>query len=203
MVKGEFGAHGDQKKSNVGAGMRLRRVAPLIAITLLAGCLQPPFGPSEGGLKYTDNRTITHRSLECTNDHYNYFNWFVVDSLTQDYDAPTVLTHSQLTPNPCGGEGGDDDIQWFAAPQSTFSTPTTRGDWICQTSSGTSSNNCQRGRMRFSEYYLPSGDASNMVCHEIGHAVGFQHGDTGLSCMDGGNTGTTDTYMRNRINGHY
>ncbi len=182
----------------------MRTALAAAALVAVAGCdVAPPFGTSEGGTRFTDNRTITHRSLECTNAHYNFFNWFVVDSLNNDYKNVTVLTHTQLTPNACGGEGGNDDIQWYATPASTFSSPSVRGDWTCRTSSGTSSQNCQRGRMRFSEYYLPSGNPSNMVCHEIGHAVGFGHGTTGLSCMDGGNTGTTDTYMRNRIDAHY
>lgn len=193
-----------EKRSS--ARHRRMGVAVVALVGLGAACTgEPTFGPAAGGTKYTDNRTLTHRSIECNNSDYNFFNHFLVYTMIEDYD-PTVLTSQQLVPNPCG-DGTDnlnDDIYWFAVHDSEFSSPSVVGDYVCMSTAGTgSTEKCQRGRMRLDQAKNPGGDAWNLLCHEIGHAVGFADGTSGLSCMDGGNTGNVDSYMIGKINGYY
>lgn len=197
--------------------MRIRLVGLFVSLTvLMTSChaYPPPFGPNEvgnhntvSGLLFSDNSTLSWRSVECDNSAYLWFNFFMFYTMLTDVDA-TDLTSAEKTQNPCGSSTAhpNDDIFWFATPQSNFSTTSTLGDYTCMSQAGTSSLNCQRGRFRWLETMQGSSDNAthwNVACHEIAHTLGFQHGTTGLSCMDEGNTGDFDNYMNGRINAHY
>jgi len=78
------------------------------------------------------------------------------------------------------------------------------GAWLCLWST---LFECNRGRILLNQDMRTDGTSEaikwNTACHEIGHGVGFDHGDTGNNCMDGGGGRNLDAYMINQINGIY
>ena len=44
---------------------------------------------------------------------------------------------------------------------------------------------------------------NNLVCHEVGHSIGFGHGTAGDSCMSGGENNQLNHIEIGLINGHY
>ncbi len=183
--------------------MRFRRLVVLLlgGLVILTACQPPPFGPSEGGTRYTDNATVTHRSVECNNADFLHFNHYVHFTMLDDYN-PTDLTTKELTPGACLPAGLHDDIYWYATPGSSLGGSDVTGDYWCQVTSG--SDKCDKARVRFKEEMRTDGTSEavkwNTACHEVAHAIGFSHGDTGQSCMDGGDNGVLDDYMKGRIN---
>lgn len=178
----------------------------LLALPGIAGAADPyypPFGPNDGGTRFSDNSSLSWRSIECTDAHHLHFNHFVYYTMHDDF-GPTDLSLDEKPWRDCGSADSQDDIYWFATAQSNLSTSSTVGDWTCTNTSGVYF--CDSGRMRWSEStYSGATNATkwNIACHEIAHAVGFEHGSGGNNCMDGGNNGILDSYMRSKINDHY
>jgi len=50
---------------------------------------------------------------------------------------------------------------------------------------------------------MRSDNRLNAALHEIGHAIGFDHGTAANNVMDHGNNGKIDAYMKRRINSYY
>ncbi len=218
MIVAAEGAKMETRMSGARTGSRRssrsrRSVRTLVGVVLLlvlsvgdavpAYALAPPFEPNPSrSLYYSDNSVVSHRSVECNNADFLHFNHFMHFTYVYDVD-PTDLSHSEKTPRPCGTRDSQDDQYWYATAQSNFSTANAVGDWKCFWSSG---DKCNRGRIRLLETMRTgSSDATkwNVACHEVAHGLAFDHGDTGLSCMDNGGNGIFDTYMINKINGHY
>ena len=44
---------------------------------------------------------------------------------------------------------------------------------------------------------------NNLVCHELGHSIGFGDGTAGTSCMSGGDNNQLNLIEIQSINNHY
>lgn len=103
--------------------------------------------------------------------------------------------------------GGSSPIRQVPDPRPSA---VVHADAICKRWKNQSSGVCDQNRARFVEKLLtrkaPSHTATqlwNKICHEFGHAVGFGHGTSGRSCMDGGGNGTISWYEIQKVNGRY
>lgn len=152
-----------------------------------------------GGNGCTDNKLMTHRSIECNRYDFLRFNHFVYYTYKK-YASITNLSERQLSPRPCGSASKHDDVYWYATRQSNFSSSSSQGDYRCFRKNFR--NACDRGRIRFLETRVDRNNW-NLVCHEIGHHIGFSHGTSRQNCMDGGNNAVIDNNMRRRINSRY
>jgi hypothetical protein len=131
--------------------------------------------------------------------------------MENQYESKTDLMTTKLEARPCGSPDDEDDIYWYATPQKNFVSDNAVGDWICKKATGgrfpwSDDPICNRGRIRWAEEKFNEADDAkkwNIACHEIGHAVGFSHGDTGNNCMDEGDNGIIDQHMIDEINNYY
>ncbi len=168
----------------------------------LAGSNRPPFGPPfESGQGYTDDRNFSFTSIESNEGDYYLFLGHMHASMYDDYGAQTVISAHDYYRTYYTWI----DIEWFLTAQSNLDDETVAADITCARWSNQTAYKCDQFRMRVSERNRTASNATldNIACHEIAHGVGFDHGDTGQSCIDEGNNGIITWYEIGKINGHY
>lgn len=158
-------------------------VAVFVVILITAvGLGPPPAAAHEFNLIRMDDRTFEFSSDEDNDDHFLFWNHFVHYQNFNEYDFRTDLYGREVCRH-CWNDGTD--IVWFAAPFAPKPDGSiVAGDETCRKSFPPPNVRCDRARVRFNEGLTRtiSGDAGfSLACHEVGHAVGFDHSSEG--CM--------------------
>ncbi|GAA3255811.1 hypothetical protein ACFO1B_46915 [Dactylosporangium siamense] len=177
--------------------------ATLMTMVALLFTAQPAEADWFGLLKVDEGgQNVTFASDEDNLDHRLYWNHFVHFEQYDQYGARTDLSVSELT---SGAWTNNTDIVWFAA-----SLPGINGDESCRVV--LSSGVCDRARIRFDETMtraVPDRMGWFLVCHEFGHAYGFEDYGNG-DCMAGSANpqsppadGTLSGHMIDHINAYY
>jgi len=175
--------------------------------TLSAG--RAPFGKNEGSLRVIERSTIRHRSIECTKGEWekaNHWMHFAFRKYTSETDLRFIdqgrTPVCSNDPVPYVNDSSYTNIYWYVAPSWRFSEPDkTVADTRCMRWYG---NVCLQYRIRWnSKLLMRSDNRLNAALHEIGHAIGFDHGTAANNVMDHGNNGKIDAYMKRRINSYY
>jgi hypothetical protein len=187
-----------------GTRQRAARWAACIGtvVALLAVFLPAPASAHSFGLRKMDNHAVDFASDEDNTDHHLYWNHFVHFQQFDQYDARTDLAMTEL---PRWGWNSFTDIVWFATPLA----PGVNGDEMCRLVRP--DGLCDRAVVRFDEDLtrdIPGYAGFFLVCHEFGHAYGFEH--MGEACMrDPWNPyvsqadGTLSDHMIGHINAWY
>jgi hypothetical protein len=159
--------------------------AVLVAILMTAVGLGPtPAAAHNFVLIKMDDRYMEFSSDEDNDDHFLFWNHFVYFQNFDEYDFRTDLYGIEVCRH-CWNDGTD--IVWFAWDLGVIDPVTglfKAGDETCGKSLPPPNQVCDRARVRFNENLSRtiSGDVGfSIACHEIGHAIGFDHSDEG--CM--------------------
>ena len=153
-----------------------------------------PFGVSLGGLRYANNSQHSYRTTE-TNilERYRWEHRFD-GAGGQDVYNPTDLNLAR----------GPDymlhpDFYWLVKTLHGHAA----GTYIC--TNPLSDTVCSTGRIVIADdaHNLSDLHQNNLVCHEIGHSIGFGHGTAGDSYMSGGDNNQLSTIEVGLINDHY
>jgi len=174
----------------------------------IADSPNPEWPSSNTSLGFTDDIDFNFISAESTTADHNEFHPIVAYLVDREWGDKTDLVDRDLgrdtTPSTWI------DVYWYMTPQSSFNNAAVAADTICRRWRNQSSRICDQNRVRFVEKLLtreaPSHTATqlwNTICHEFGHAVGFGHGTSVRSCMDGGNNGIISWYEIQRVNGRF
>ncbi len=176
----------------------------VIAGTAAAGTSDPEWPSSSASIGFTDDRDFNYTSTESNEADFWDFVEYVDYAMFDVWGALTDLSarskhrtfYSWI------------DIGWYMTDFGQGSN--VGGDTVCRAWRDRAAKICDRNRVRFSEDYLrrtPGSFATqqkrNVACHEAGHAVGFGHGDTARSCMDGGGNARISWYERSLVNARY
>jgi hypothetical protein len=181
---------------------KFRPTAVLLLIALLVA-LSPaqPAAAHYFGLIKMDDSVVDFGSDEDNLDHHLFWNHFVHFQMFDQYAARTDLSAVER----CQGcWTNSTDVVWFA----TGDIPSLNADEVCRATSG---GKCNRARVRFNQALtrqIPGDGGFFLACHEIGHALGFEHLSDG--CMydpvdphsppQGGNL---SSHMIDHINAQY
>lgn len=96
------------------------------------------------------------------------------------------------------------DVMWYVTPNSNMVRDGASGEVNCDIWTSTPGV-CDRFRFKINETTanMASHIKNNLVCHELGHTVGFGHGVVESSCMTGGDNSRLGWWEVNAINGRY
>ncbi len=144
---------------------------------------------------YANNKWHNWKTTESNSNHRNFWSGRFQSSASdggEDVYEPTDLSFTKVT-------GSTYDIYWYVTPISSGAA----GDALCTIPN--SDGTCSRWRIRIDEdaWDLTFLLEKNLVCHEVGHTVGFGHGSTQDSCMSSGDNNKLNTWEKDKINGHY
>jgi len=185
--------------------MSLRWCLFVAVCGLINGALILPAAAHDFGLIKADGAHFTYASDEDTNSDHNFFSQYVNDQNELEYEDRTDLN---MVRKARWDWNDTTDGVWFAT--SAANLDDAAGDEVCRKKSGWAWNRkCDRARIRFLEtaddLWWGTGEfISELVCHEFGHALGFEHRDS--ACMnDGlqGVSGTLNSHMINHVNDEY
>ena len=185
---------------------RAVRTASVLLLALVVLLLSPslvdaqyddsitPFGVNFGGTRYANGSYHTYRSTEI--DIVQRYRWeHRFDGAGgQDVYNPTNITLARTHYNII-----IPDFYWYVD-----SLPgTTVGYHICNIV--LTDSLCSNDTIVIADdaHNLSELLKNNLVCHEIGHSIGFGHGTSGSSCMSGGDNNQLNTIEVGLINGHY
>lgn len=160
-----------------------RLVAVFAAIVITAvGLGQAPASAHNFVLIRMDDNFMDYGSDEDNDDHFLFWNHFVHFQNFDQYDARTDLIAGEQCRH-CWNDATD--IVWFAAPFAPKPDGSiVAGDESCRKSFPPPNQVCDRARVRFNESLtrnLSDNASFSLACHEIGHAIGFDHSSEG--CM--------------------
>ena len=153
-----------------------------------------PFGVKLGGTRYANNSQHSYRSLE--DDILQRWRWeHRFDGAGgQDVYNPTDMNLARapdyaLFP----------DFYWLVetlhgATAGTYNCATPLSDSVCSSA---------RIVIADDAHQLSDLLQNNLVCHEVGHSIGFGHGTAGDSCMSGGDNNQLSHIEVGLINNYY
>ena len=174
------------------------------APTTAAGQSSPPSGADQRGWStfdapqgYADDSSHSHVSIESNSSDRNAWQWRFDGPGGEDNFEPTDLSFWKRS-----SYISWIDVYWYVTP----STPAgVAGDVLCKATK--SNNRCDRFRLRIAQSFSDSNASSllknNLVCHEVAHTVGFDHGWRGHSCMSGGDNNILSNDEIAAINARY
>ena len=153
-----------------------------------------PFGVSLGGQRYANGSHHSYRTTE-TNivERYRWEHRFDGAGGQDVYNQTDInlarARYTIVTP----------DFYWNVKPLSGA----TAGTYTCTVP--LSNFLCSTGRIVIGDdsHNLSELHQNNLVCHEIGHSIGFGHGTAGNSCMSNGENNQLNTIEIGLINNHY
>lgn len=153
-----------------------------------------PFGVSLGGQRYANGSEHSYRTLESDLTERNQWEPRFDGAGGQAVYNPTAITLTRaasyvLSP----------DLHWYV---SSLPGPTA-GTYNCFLP--LSDSVCTMGMIVIADDAHELSDLlqNNLVCHEVGHSIGFGHGSAGDSCMSGGENNQLSHIEVGLINGHY
>ena len=214
------GTHRDNVTRSLGtlpkSMKRTRRLVIVIVLGLSAALVwtgaaiadspNPEWPSSSSSLGYTDDRDFNRVSAESTYGDHTEFSPIVNYLVHREWGLRTDLSDRSLLRDTSPASWID--VYWYMTPGTNFSSAAVIGDTICKRWKSTKV--CDQNRVRFAERLLVRKSPTytttqkyQVVCHEFGHAVGFGHGTTGRSCMDGGGNGKISWYEIQKVNGRY
>ena len=150
------------------------------------------FAPHPSGHGYANNSNHRWATTESNSADRNEWLWRFRGPGGEYAVEPTDLTFSEWAVPETWL-----DVWWFVQTQ----TPAGKV-WCSHSHSGI----CNRFYLTISETAenLPSNIQNNLVCHELGHTIGFNDGGTlQTSCMTGGHTAKYNTAEINMINSRW
>lgn len=153
-----------------------------------------PFGVKLGGTRYANGRIHTYRTLESNLTERNQWEPRFDGAGGQDVYNPTDLSLTKAASNNL-----NPDIIWYVyslpgPTAGTYSCYLPLSDSICRTAIIVIADDAHE---------LPDLHQNNLVCHEVGHSIGFGHGTAGDSCMSGGENNRLNHIEVGLINSRY
>lgn len=191
--------HGDPKR---GAA----RMVGMLALALVGLLMLPslvsaqydegitPFGVLVGGTRYANNYSHSYRSTELDVTELNRWQPRFDGAGGQDVYNPTAIQLVRAADYALYS-----DFYWYVDGL----TIGTAGTYLCTLPQ--SDSVCSMGRIIIADdaHQLSDLLQNNLVCHEIGHSIGFGHGTSGTSCMSSGDNNLLNTIEIGLINQHY
>lgn len=179
------------------AGVGRRKLGALAALVGTLIVLSTASASASGGwptsfrAPFADSSVHTWVSTEGNVSERNFWTPRWTSGGENNYE-PTDLTFTKVS-----SYSSWTDIYWYVTNISAA------GDTTCMNWS--TSQMCEQFRVRIDTDAdnLPILQERNLVCHEIGHTVGFGHGTDHTSCMSGGNNNILGWWEVNLINGRY
>ena len=153
-----------------------------------------PFGVDVGGTRYANGSHHSYRSTE-TNISER-IQW------EHRFDGPggqDIYNQTDITLARARYEIVIPDFYWLVD-----SLPgAAAGTYICSLSA--SDKVCLNARIVIADdaHELSDLHQNNIVCHEIGHSIGFGHGTSATSCMSGGDNNQLNAIEIGLINNYY
>jgi len=161
-----------------------------------------PFGPS-GNATLANDARHSYVSIEPNKKERDLWQpIFRGPGGEQVYDHTDIELYESIISNHGTGEPPDVDVRWHVTPEAA-----SIGEYTCDHKG--SSGICISAQIRIHDdaYFYPGMTEllrNNLVCHELGHSVGFNDGGTSsTSCMTGGNNNKLDPYEIRAINLQY
>lgn len=154
-----------------------------------------PWGPTAGGTYFADDKYHTHVTIETNAADRTEWQWRFDSPGGEDNYEPTDLDFSKVA-----AYSASVDVYWYV----TSLDPMYAALYDCKAKS--SSTRCDRARIRINETAENLSELlqNNLVCHELGHTVGFGDGGTaGASCMTGGDNNQLAWWEIQTINSKY
>ncbi len=156
--------------------------------------------PFTGPQGFADDSSHSHRTIESTASDRNNWQWRFDGAGGEDNYEPTDLSFWKTTSNSSWV-----DVKWYVTTQSnSHLSAGVAGTVYCAV--WASSTTCDSFRLLIADDAdeMSSLLQNNLVCHELGHTVGFADGGTlQHSCMDGGDNNMLRPYERGKINARY
>lgn len=154
-----------------------------------------PWGPTNGGTYFADDKYHTHVTIETNAADRTEWQWRFDGPGGEDNYEPTDLDFFKVA-----AYNSSVDVYWYV----TFIDPMYAALYDCKAKS--SPTRCDRARIRINETAENLSELlqNNLVCHELGHTVGFGDGGTaGASCMTGGDNNQLAWWEIQTINSKY
>jgi hypothetical protein len=154
--------------------LRFKRIGPaaVLAVIGLLVALSPA-SPAAGHafeLIKMDDATVDFGSDEDNNDHHLFWNHFMHFQMIDEYQNRTDLSVVER----CKGcWTNSTDVVWFATGDLAANI---NADEACRATNA--NGTCNRARVRFNQSLtrtVPGNTGFFLACHEVGHAVGFNH----------------------------
>jgi len=173
-----------------------------------------PFGVSDvgteaTGLPFAANNIHTYRTIESSPIEYNQWQPYFKSG------GDSVYSGTDITVREASGITEVSDVIWEVKDINQDDAKILA--WFMCEKKSASDTVCDSGVIEIDdEAYAKSAkkedeaDAklsdlrrTNLVCHELGHSIGFHHGSTKTSCMNSGDNGKLDTWELFAIKWHY
>ena len=166
---------------------------PLFAVAQLAPGVTP-FGVNAGGTRYANGSNHSYRSAETS--IFQRFRW---EHRFDGAGGQDVYNKTDLTLNRAPSVQVIPDIYWLVEGLAgdiagTYQCVVPQSDTVCTI-----------GRIAIADdaHELSALLQNNLVCHELGHSIGFGHGTTRDSCMTGGDNNKLSVIEQGLINRQY
>ena len=153
-----------------------------------------PFGVKLGGTRYANGSHHTYRTLETNLTERNQWEPRFDGAGGQD-----VYNSTDLNLTKAASHNLNPDIIWYVyrlpgPTAGTYSCLSPLSDSICRVAIIVIADDAHE---------LSDLHQNNLVCHEVGHSIGFGHGTAGNSCMSGGENNQLSHIEVGLINGRY